>query len=47
MGGTPLGVAFPDLYILAGTKGALAAYLLVNSGGSDAWNPKFERYFND
>ena len=37
---------FPDLYGSAETKGALAVDLWVNSGGSSAWNPKFERRFN-
>ena len=45
--GSPLYETFPDLYSFAVTKGALAAVLWVEQGGFGAWDPKFERHFND
>ena len=39
--------AFPDLYSIVGTKGAMAADLWVEQGGLGAWDPKFMRPFND
>ena len=45
--GIALSEAFPTLYDFAGSKGALIVDLWVFSGDQGAWDPKFERPFND
>ena len=39
--------AFPGLYRFARSRGAMVVDLWVDTGDSDAWDPKFERLFND
>ena len=44
---SPLCEAFPTLYRIADSKGAIAAELWVGDEGMGAWNPNFIRLFND
>ena len=46
-GGLPLSEAFPALYNNAASKGAMIADIWVFSKDQGAWDPKFERPFND
>ena len=46
-GRKPLCDAFPNLYSIAGSKGAKATEIWVREDGGGAWDPKFLRYFND
>ena len=46
-GESPLCDIFPNLYMLAGTKGVKVADVWDNSRGHGAWSPSFSRLFND
>ena len=46
-GGLPLSEAFPALYNIASSKEAMISDIWVLSGDQGAWDPKFERPFND
>ena len=46
-GRQPLCDAFPDLYSIAGSKGAKVVEIWVREDGGGAWDPKFLRSFND
>ena len=46
-GGLPLSEVFPALYTNTGSKGAMIADIWVFSRDQGAWDPKFERSFND
>ena len=40
-------MTFSSLYLLADSKGALAAKVWNSTRGEGAWNPNFVRPFND
>ena len=46
-GGQPLCEAFPGLYRFAESKGAMVVDMWVDTCDSGAWDPKFEKLFND
>ena len=46
-GNSPLCEAFPTLYRIANSKGAMTTELWVRDEGVGAWNPNFIRPFND
>ena len=46
-GGSPLCRVFPKLYRITGAKGTMVADCWTETGERGAWDPKFERSFND